>query len=216
MQPVPNQGTAAIGRIISGYLFRSTPRVDSLVVRNVNHCPARSRDEPRDSFRPARGRHRSGRREAGAPFPRPRTQRAFTLLELLVVLTLAALLMVVVPPLLSQGVSSAELKSAARKLAAALKYARNQAITHHQEAVLVLNLKKHYFRVTGKDRRYSLPENIEISLVTARSEVAAQHIGKIRFFPDGTSTGGRITLAQGKQKFLIDINWLTGRVAILG
>lgn len=144
-----------------------------------------------------------------------RVQSAFTLLELLVVLALAAVLMAIVPPLLSKGVASAELKSAARELVAGLKYARNQAITHHQEAVLVLDLERRHFRVTGRNRLYSLPDNIEISLVTARSEITAQHIGKIRFFPDGTSTGGRITLAQGKRKYLVDINWLTGQVAIL-
>jgi general secretion pathway protein H len=69
--------------------------------------------------------------------------------------------------------------------------------------------------VTGKKRQYPLPDNMEISLVTARSQVDSNSIGKIRFFPDGTSTGGRITLTQGERKYLVDINWLTGQVAIL-
>lgn len=149
-------------------------------------------------------------------FPRPPAhQRAFTLLELVVVLALAAILMALVPPLLSKGVSSAELKGAARELTAALKYARSQAITHHQEVILTLDLERRRFSVTGRERSYALPEDIEISLVTARSEVTADRIGKIRFFPDGTSTGGRITLGQGERKYQVDINWLTGQVAIL-
>lgn len=145
----------------------------------------------------------------------PAHQRAFTLLELVVVLALAAILMALVPPLLSKGVSSAELKGAARELTAALKYARSQAITRHQEAVLTLDLQRRRFRVTGRKRSYALPDDIEISLVTARSEITADRIGKIRFFPDGTSTGGRITLGQGERKYQVDINWLTGQVAIL-
>ncbi|ADJ29711.1 GspH/FimT family protein [Nitrosococcus watsonii] len=154
----------------------------------------------------------------GIVFPRGgwhQPQRAFTLLELLVVLALAAILMALVPPLLQGGVANAELKSTARKLAAALKYVRSQAITHHQEAVLVVDLERRYFMMTGKKRRYPIPDNLEISLVTARSELDSDRIGKIRFFPDGTSTGGRITVAQGKSKYGVDINWLTGQVAIL-
>jgi general secretion pathway protein H len=142
-------------------------------------------------------------------------QRAFTLIELLVVLALLAVMMALVPPLLQGGVSSAEVKGAARRLAAGLKYARSQAITSRKEAVLVLDLEHRNFTITGKKRQYPLPDNMGISLVTARSELATERIGKIRFFPDGTSTGGRITLTQGERKYGVDINWLTGQVVIL-
>ena len=40
-------------------------------------------------------------------------------------------------------------------------------------------------------------------------------IGSIRFYPDGGSNGGRITVASGERKFEVDVDWLTGRVAIL-
>jgi general secretion pathway protein H len=69
--------------------------------------------------------------------------------------------------------------------------------------------------ITGKKRQYPLPDNMAISLVTARSELDTDRVGKIRFFPDGTSTGGRITLARGERKYGVDINWLTGQVVIL-
>jgi general secretion pathway protein H len=34
----------------------------------------------------------------------------------------------------------------------------------------------------------------------------------ILFFPDGGSTGGRLTLATGDRRRLIAVDWLTGRV----
>ena len=37
----------------------------------------------------------------------------------------------------------------------------------------------------------------------------------LRFVPDGGSNGGRITVASGARKFDVDVDWLTGRVAIL-
>jgi general secretion pathway protein H len=39
--------------------------------------------------------------------------------------------------------------------------------------------------------------------------------GSIRFFPDGSSTGGRVMIAAGNEKLSVDVNWLTGRVSIL-
>ena len=40
-------------------------------------------------------------------------------------------------------------------------------------------------------------------------------VGSIRFYPDGGSNGGRITLGAGDLKYEVDVDWLTGRVAIV-
>ena len=56
---------------------------------------------------------------------------------------------------------------------------------------------------------------VELKLFTAQSDLVSDKVGAIRFFPDGGSNGGRVTLAAGERKFDIDIDWLTGRVAIL-
>jgi general secretion pathway protein H len=37
---------------------------------------------------------------------------------------------------------------------------------------------------------------------------------EIRFFPDGTSTGGRLTLALGERQEHVVVDWLTGAVSI--
>ena len=39
-------------------------------------------------------------------------------------------------------------------------------------------------------------------------------IGDIRFQPDGSSTGGRITLADGRRRMAVGVDWLTGRVSV--
>jgi len=48
-----------------------------------------------------------------------------------------------------------------------------------------------------------------------QKDLVDEKTGSIRFFPDGGSNGGRITLAAGERKFEVDVDWLTGRVAIL-
>jgi len=139
----------------------------------------------------------------------------FTLMELLVTLSIAMLLLALVPPLFSSGVSSAEFKSAARRVAAGLRFARGYAVSHDQETTLSLDLERRVFQITGNPRVNSLPEGIDIKLFTAQSELVDESTGSIRFFPDGSSTGGRVTLARGNSEYAVDVSWLTGRVEIL-
>ncbi len=142
-------------------------------------------------------------------------QRGFTLLELMVVLVIAAIMMTVVPPMISSALPGAQLKSAARQLAAGLRSARNQALVSRQETSLVVDLEKHRFRVSGRKHDYPIPESLKIDLLTVESELLGEKRGGIRFFPQGGSTGGRITLSNGKRALGVDVDWLTGKVRIL-
>lgn len=143
------------------------------------------------------------------------TDRGFTLLELLVVLVIAVLLLTLVPPLFQGAGSTSELKAAARQLAAGLRSARNEAVMQQREASLILDLEQHRFKVTGIPQQIALPEDIGIEIFTAQSELLNQASAGIRFFPDGSSTGGRVTLTTGERAFAVDVDWLTGRVSIL-
>jgi general secretion pathway protein H len=144
-----------------------------------------------------------------------RTASGFTLIEMLVVLTLIGLLVAVVIPMFGSGVSTTELKSDTRAVAAGLRQARAQAIAQRGEAVLMLDLAAHSFSVPPDPRVHKLAEQLELKLFTAQSDLVNDNVGAIRFFADGGSNGGRITLASGERKFNVDVDWLTGRVAIL-
>ncbi|WP_223212081.1 GspH/FimT family pseudopilin [Thiolapillus brandeum] len=141
--------------------------------------------------------------------------RGFTLLELLLVMALAAILMVLVPPMISSALPGTQLKSAARELAAGLRYARTHALTSREEALLTLDAEQRHFKVSGRSRTYTIPDSVDISMLTAESETRGDRIGAIRFFPDGGSTGGRISLRHGERGFGVDVDWLTGKVRIL-
>lgn len=139
----------------------------------------------------------------------------FTLVELLVVLILASLILATVPPLLSTGVSSAKVSGAARQLAVGLRYTRSQAILTRQETEMVVDVEQRSFRIPGKAQEFRLADDITITLVTARSEVVTEEQGMIRFFPDGSSTGGRITVSNGKYEYIVDVDWLSGQVTFI-
>lgn len=138
----------------------------------------------------------------------------FTLIELLAVLFILALVAALVVPSLG-GRETVELKSAARTLAAGLRHTRNRALDDNRAAVLSLDVAKREFWLPGERRVHKLPGRVDIVLFTARSEREGAERGAIRFFPDGSSTGGRITLSTDKQRYLVDVDWLTGRVSIM-
>jgi general secretion pathway protein H len=142
-------------------------------------------------------------------------QSGFTLLELMVVLAIAAVMMTVVPPLVSSALPGAQLKSASRQLAAGLRSARNRALVSRKETSLVLDLENHTFQVSGRKRSYPIPESLQIDLLTVETELLGNQRAGIRFFPEGGSTGGRITLSNGKRAFGVDVDWLTGKVRIV-
>jgi len=141
--------------------------------------------------------------------------RGVTLLEMLVVLAIMGLVAALVLPTFGNGVSTSELRSSARQVAAGLRAARSEAVSQRRETFLVLDLEGRRFKVDRDPKEYTLPPRIEIKLFTAQRDIDDARTGSIRFFPDGGSNGGRVTLAAGERKYDVDVDWLTGRVAIL-
>lgn len=142
-------------------------------------------------------------------------ERGFTLVEVLIVMAILALILAVVPPLFSSSLSSATLKAAARDVAAGLRHARSEAITLNKEVRFRLDVEAHSFTIGDDKGALSLPSDVELVLFTATSEVLDDQTGMIRFFADGSSTGGGITLIDEDRKFEVMVDWLTGRVTIL-
>ena len=140
----------------------------------------------------------------------------FTLVELLVVLAILALALAVVPPSLTGAIDSARFKSAQRDLVSALRYARSRAVNSQQAASVEINVKQGTMQVAGRQRTLSIPDDAALTLVTAQREQLSADEGAIRFYPDGSSTGGQVRFSRGDQVWSIDVDWLTGRVSTAG
>lgn len=137
----------------------------------------------------------------------------FTLLELLVVLVIMALGFSAIAISLSSGNEATELKATARDIASGLRYARGVSLMSHRETTLTVDFAENSYTVTGQDKVHSIPQDIDVTMHTGQSELV-NGTGSIRFFPDGSSSGGWIKLEHGKLGWRIDINWLTGQVEI--
>lgn len=141
-------------------------------------------------------------------------QRGFTLLEVLVVLVIGAVMYALILGVPFRGASVADLKSAARMLASGLRQAQSMAMVSRRDAVLTVDMEAREYVLAGEKEAKRLPRDIELKLFTAQSEIASETRGGIRFYPDGSSTGGRITVKAGERQYLVDVDWLTGRVSI--
>ena len=142
-----------------------------------------------------------------------RRARGFTLVELLVVMAIAAVVMTAVPTLFSAAFPGLEMKSAARRTAATLRLARESAIRRGEETTVLVDLEQHRLTLAGY-RALSLPERLSLRLDAASSELIDEQRGAIRFFPDGSSTGGRLVLSYNGHGYQIGVIWLTGRIEL--
>lgn len=150
--------------------------------------------------RPQRARHARG-------------ATGFTLIEMVVVIAilgLALTLIVGYRPPWSRGL---EIETTAAELAAQLRLMRSEAIARNRSVALELDLAGHRYR-GGSGPVRPIPARLAIELLTIAGERTIQSAGGIRFNPDGSSTGGRIILAEGTRRLAIGVDWLTGRTTV--
>ncbi len=137
----------------------------------------------------------------------------FTLIELLVVLAILGFALALVVGYGSPVSRGLDLRGSAAALASGLRVARSEAILSNRAVTFDLDPSGHRFR-PGSQPVQQLPASLAIELLTIGGERRNGHIGDIRFNPDGSSSGGRIWLADGGRTIMVGVDWLTGRVSI--
>ena len=143
----------------------------------------------------------------------PRCAAGFTLVELLVVLVIASLILALVGTSISRNISGAEMRTAARKVAASLRYTRTHAILTKSEQVFLVDTENRTYQA-GDRKVEELPEGMNVELNTARSELTSETAGGIRFYPDGGSTRGNVRLEANGRVYQVNVAWLTGEASL--
>jgi general secretion pathway protein H len=140
-------------------------------------------------------------------------QTGFTLIEVVVVMAILALALTLIVGYRPPWSSALSMRGAAGQLAVALRLARSEAISRDTPVSVMVDVARHRYRVDWETER-TLPANLKVELLTLVSERSATNAGEIRFNPDGSSTGGRVTLADGSRTIAVGVDWLNGRVSI--
>lgn len=140
--------------------------------------------------------------------------QGFTLLELIIVLIITVLGFSVIGINLGGGNQSTKLTAVARDIGSALRSTQANAVLSRTDLGVVIDLKNNSYRISNRNKNYAYSEDIEVSVEIAEEEFSQDQQATIRFFPDGSSTGGRIQMQWGEQYRQIDVNWITGAVSI--
>ena len=148
------------------------------------------------------------------PHPQCRARSGgFTLIEIVAVMLLIALVIGIASFTLSGSINSAKVRAAGRDLVAAMRYTRGQAIVSGEEQVLEIDVEERTYQAP-KRAVVELPGKMDLRLVTAESEQTGETSGAIRFYPDGSSTGGRVRLIAGEREWNVEVAWLTGEIRL--
>jgi general secretion pathway protein H len=139
--------------------------------------------------------------------------RGFTLVELLVCLAIMGLLLGVMPSLMAGGRSSRELRAATNDLITALREARSSAVSQGKPAAVDIDANGGSYR-TAAGAVHRLPRGIAVAVIASEEKRQDPARGPIRFFADGSSTGGGLHLTGGDRHLTILVEWLTGRVSL--
>lgn len=156
--------------------------------------------------------------------------RGFSLLEIVVVLVLLSLCIALIAPSLSRFSSSVELKAAAKKVAAILRYSRSEAINKGKVYQVIFDSNLMEVKVQpvetdqeetdkqepkGTPKIYPFPAGVQMKELNIESTQYPSDLPAFEFYPNGGSNGGDILLDTRSQKgFKIKVHFLTGNVVI--
>lgn len=140
-----------------------------------------------------------------------RRTAGFTLLEVVLVLAIVALASLLAAAAIGGGTDGMRLRSAAKEVAAQLRFTRAQALATGEPQRFTIDPAAHAW-TAPKERGGELSPKLSIVFTGAREVQPADDIGAIVFFPDGASTGGRVRMAIGEAAWQVDVAWLTGEV----
>ena len=157
----------------------------------------------------------------------------FTLLELLVVVVIITLMSVFVAPRMLGSLTHMNLKTSAKRIAAALRYARSQAVAEQVTYAAVFDEEantvsvaaagdapesaageSHNGEETGPSALvYALPAGISLGKSESFEDPLGDAALQIEFYADGNSSGGAVILTDEREKrYVVQVDFISGTV----
>lgn len=141
--------------------------------------------------------------------PDLRRSAGFTMIELLIVIGITALVLSLVF-VARPRTAALRVEATARTLAESMRVARTIAMTRNEETVFVFDTQARLYGIGQATKR--MPPGFGIDLTVSDTERNGT-TGGFRFYPDGQSSGGDMTLSLEGFSTTIVVNWLTGRAS---
>ena len=161
--------------------------------------------------------------------------KGFSLMELIIVLTILVLSISLVTSSLSNLLRTIELKAAAKKISGILRYYRSEAINKGSVYQVLFDSESRAVKVqsislteprenTEADQKkggegpktlYGLPGGVQMKEIDFPSPEYPCDFPAVEFYPNGGSNGGSVLLDSPERKgYRIKVDFLTGEVKI--
>jgi general secretion pathway protein H len=138
----------------------------------------------------------------------------FTLVELLVVIAILGVMLALIGISAKPVSPATHAHSAAQEISGALRAARSAALMSNRSVAFTLDLAPPGYQ-WGVEPHRALPGDVKLALMTGQDQVVSEKRGRIRFDPDGASSGGRVSIQGGGQVWTVGVDWLSGRVSVV-
>lgn len=145
--------------------------------------------------------------------PRPASHAGFTLIEVIVAFAIAGLLLAVVPLALGKAVEGMRYRGLVGDIVGDLRSARTRAMLSGREVRFEIDLPAR--RLGVGERAREVPDGLTLDAILAESEIESPGKGAIRFYPDGSATGGSISVVRESSGsgVRVRVDWMLGRVS---
>ncbi len=144
--------------------------------------------------------------------------RGFTLVELAVVMVILALMTLMALPVFSRTIEDLRLRRAVQEMTSIMRRARAQAVFHRVPKWVALDLERNLYSsgdgmildldlsAVDESEAYPLPEGVKLKGFEWVEGDDEDKTGWIQFYPNGSSSGGSVTLAgaRGETRILLE------------
>lgn len=143
-------------------------------------------------------------------------ERGFTLLELLVVITIAALTLTVVAARFDLWGRGVAVTTETQQLASLMRRAHAQAALEGRTVEMHIDTRRSRYWLSGQPRAYTLSGGLRIEAVGSRhaGATAVDESLLVRFFPSGAASGVGLRISDGQAAYRLEVSGLTGRVSM--
>lgn len=140
------------------------------------------------------------------------SEYGFTLLEILVAITIVAIVLGVSAPSMQRLYRSSQYRGAVNDVVTLLSSARYSAIRSGGNKHVLVNPRTR--EITLGEKVKVLPDGFQIEVLGSQ-ELNRDGAGVIRFYPDGGSSGGYVNLTDENGLVVqVRVDWLLGRVSV--
>lgn len=141
----------------------------------------------------------------GVSKPERDRQGGFTLMEVVLAMTIIAMLAALGLPFLRPNTGVAALRMKTFEIAALLRADRNLALRSGKTSTVLISPDRGVIQSTASTARIDMPATLSLQLLPKGT-------GGIQFFADGRASAARLVIRAGKIANTIDVNGLTATV----